>query len=52
MPTEFQKAMDCTLKGLEGVICYLDDMLVVTKGGVEDHNTLVEKVMDRLNEEG
>ena len=42
MPTEFQKAMDCTLQGLEGVICYLDDILVVTKG----------KVMDRLNEEG
>ena len=52
MPTEFQKAMDCILQELEGVIWYLDDILVVTKGGVEDHNTLVEKVMDRLNEEG
>ena len=27
MPTEFQKAMDCALQGLEGVICYLDDIL-------------------------
>ena len=52
MPSKFQKAMDCTLQGLEGVICYLDDILVVTKGRVEDHNTLVEKVMDRLNQEG
>ena len=52
MPTEFQKAMGCTLQGLEGVICYLDDILVVTEGRVEDHNTLVEKVMDRLNQEG
>ena len=52
MPTEFQKAMDCTLQGLEGVICYLDDILVVTKGRVEDHNVLVERVMNRLNEEG
>ena len=34
MPTEFQKAMDCTLQGLEGVICNLDDILVVTKGDV------------------
>ena len=51
MPTESKKAMDCTLQGLEGVICYLDDILVVTKGKVEDHNTLFEKVMDRLNEE-
>ena len=40
MPTEFQKAMDCTLQGLEGVICYFDDILVVTKGGVEDHNEM------------
>ena len=52
MPTEFQKMMDYTLQGLEGVICYLDDILVVTKGRVEDHNTLVGNDMDRLNEEG
>ena len=52
MSTEFQKAMDCTLQGLEGVICYLDDILVVTKGRVEDHNVLVGRVMSRLNEEG
>ena len=52
MPTEFQKAMDCTLQGLEGDICYLDDILVVTKRRVEDHNVLVKRVMDRLNEEG
>ena len=51
MPTEFQKAMDCTLQGLEDVICYLDDILVVTKGRVEDHNVLVERVMSRLDEE-
>ena len=40
------------LQGLEGVICYLDDILVVTKGRVEDHNVLVERVMNRLDEEG
>ena len=52
MPTEFQKATDCILQGLEGVICYLDDILVATKAGIEDHNDLVDKVMQRLNEEG
>ena len=52
MPTEFQKAMDCTFQGLEGIIWYLDDILVVTKGRAEDHNTLVDRVMDRENEEG
>ena len=52
MPTEFQKAMDCTLQGLEGVICYLDDILIVTKGNIQEHNDLVEKVMQRLDAEG
>ena len=52
MPAEFQKAMDCTLRGLEGVKCNLDDILVVTKGEFEEHNKLVDQVMQRLNEEG
>ena len=52
MPTEFQKAMDCTLEGLEGVICCLDDILIITKGDVQEHNELVEKVMKRLDVEG
>ena len=44
--------MDCTLQGLEGVICYLDDILVVTKGDIQEHNELVEKLMQRLDAEG
>ena len=52
MPTEIQKAMDCTLQGIDGIICYLDDILVVTKGDVQDHNTLDEWVMERLDAEG
>ena len=51
MPTEFQKAMDCNLQGLEGVICYIDNILIVTKGDVHEHNELVEKVMQRLDVE-
>ena len=52
MPTEFQKVMDCTLQGLEGVICYLDDILIVTKGDIREHNELFERVMQRLDAEG
>ena len=51
-PTELQKAMDCTLQGLEGVIFYLDDILIVTRGDIHEHNELVEKVMQRLDAEG
>ena len=47
-----QKAMDFTLQVLEGVICYLDDILIITKGDVREHNALVEKVMHRLDVEG
>ena len=52
MPTEFQKAMDCTLQGLEGVISYLDDTLAVTKRDIQEHNNLVEKVMQRIDAKG
>ena len=52
MHTEFQKAMDSTLNGLEGVICYFNDILMVTKGDVYDHDLLADKVMRRLDEEG
>ena len=52
MPNEFQKAMDCTLQGLESAIRYLDDILVVTKAHIQEHNALVEKAMRRLDAEG
>ena len=52
LPTEFQKAMDCTLQGLDGIIQHLDDILVVTKGDVEEHNVLVGAVMKRLDTGG
>ena len=52
MPKEFQKAMDNTLQGLSGVFCFLDNILIVSKGSVMDHNILVNKVITRLDEEG
>ena len=52
MPKEFQKAMDNTLQGLSGVFCFLDDILIVSKGSVEDHNILVDKVISLLDEKG
>ena len=52
MPKEFQKAVDNTLQGLSGVFCFLQDMLIVSKGSAEDHNILVDKVFVKLEEEG
>ena len=41
MPSEFQKAMYYTLTGLKNTFCFLDDILIVTKGSEEDHFKLV-----------
>ena len=37
MPAEFQKAMDYTLVGLSKTYCFLDDIIVVSKGTKESH---------------
>ena len=52
MPKEFQKAMDNTIQGIQGVFCFLDDILIVSKGSVTEHNEVVDKVLSRLDKEG
>ena len=32
MPAEFQKAIDCALAGLDNTFCFLDDLLIVSRG--------------------
>ena len=44
--------MDCTLQGIPGTICYLDGILVVSKGTLSQHTETVHKVLSRLDEEG
>ncbi|XP_064469661.1 uncharacterized protein K02A2.6-like [Ornithodoros turicata] len=46
-PAIFQKIMDGILKGLPGVICYLDDILI-TERTEEEHLQNLEKVLKRL----
>ena len=41
MPAEFQKAMDYTLIGLKITFCFLDDILIVSKGSEDGHFQLV-----------
>ena len=47
MPKEFQKAMDNTVQGIQGVFCFL-----VSKSSVTEHNEIVDKVLPRLDKEG
>ena len=51
MPAEIQKAIDCTLAGLNKTFCFLDDILIVSGGRIEDHLDLVRKCLIQLNQE-
>ena len=39
MPPEFQKARDYTLINLKNTYCFLDDILIVSKGSLEEHKS-------------
>ena len=51
MPAEFQKAMDYSLFGLNNTYCFLDDILIVSKGSLEEHKRYVMKCLKRLDDE-
>ena len=51
MPAEFQKAIDCTLAGLENTFCFLDDILIVSRGGIKKHLDLVRKCLIKQDQE-
>ena len=51
MPAEFQKAMDYTLIGLKNTYCFLDDILIVSKGYVEEHKSYVMNFLKLLDDE-
>jgi transposase InsO family protein len=50
-PSIFQAVMDQILKGIDGVVCYLDDILISTKD-VETHAKTLRLVLDRLRDHG
>ena len=51
MPATFQKTIDKTLQNIKTEFAYLDDILVITKGNLQDHETELDKIMKQLNEE-
>ena len=44
MPALFQKVMDCTLVGLDNTHCFLDNIIIVSRGSKEDNLKLVYKI--------
>ena len=51
MPVEFQKAMDRTINHAKNTFCFLDDILIVSKGSETEHANLVEAVLKKLDAE-
>ena len=51
MPAAFQKVMDYTLVGLKNTYCFLDDIIVVSRGSKEDHLKLVYQCLKKLDED-
>ena len=51
MPAEFQKAMDRTLNHAENTFCFLDDILIVSKGSEQEHEKLIMNVLEKLDKE-
>ena len=50
MPAAFQKVMDYTLVGLKNTHCFLDDIIIVSRGSKEDHLKLVYNFLKKLND--
>ena len=51
MPAAFQNVMDYTLVGLQNTYCFLDDIIVVSRGSKDDHLKLVYKCLKKLDED-
>ena len=49
MPAEFQKAMDRKLNHAENTFCFLDDILIVSKGSEQEHEKLIMNVLEKEN---
>ena len=51
MAAELQKAIDKTLYNLSNTFSFLDDIIIVTCGGLQNHKEILFKCLDRLNDE-
>ena len=40
MPADFQKAIECTLFGLKNIYCFLDNIMIVSKGIEHEHKSI------------
>ena len=51
LPATFQKMMDTTLDGRNSTNAILGDIIIITKGTIENHEEEIDKILNWLNEE-
>ena len=51
MPATFQKTIDVTLRNCHKKFAFLDDILVITKGNIADHEKELGKTLQLLDKE-
>ena len=51
MPATFQKTIDKTLEGISYKFAFLDDILVITKGAIKEHELDLNKILQKLEAE-
>ena len=51
MPATFQKTIDFTLVNINSAHVFLDDIIIITKGSLSDHEKELDKVLNGLDKE-
>ena len=49
MPATFQKTINKTLDGISSKFAFLDDILVITKGIIKEHEHELDEVLKKLD---
>ena len=49
MPNEFQRVMDSLLKNFPFTNYYIDDILVASRGSMEEHKSIVYRILSILD---
>ena len=51
MPATFQKTIDKTLEDITSKFAFFDDILVITKGSLSEHERELDKKLEKLDQE-
>ena len=52
MLKELRKAMDNPIQNIRGVVCFVDDIKIVSKGSLPKHKSTVHSVPSKLDKGG